>query len=239
LADFIYQSIEEEIKMKRIILIFAMVMLFPMVANANGDEDYKKYFYVGGGLGFTAFSADQDFENFYDSDIGDEALAAKVYGGYRFHKHMGIELGLHYFGEIEFEEDHKGDDFDSTAKGMSLSLLWHAPVTERIGVFLRTGMLYSGLTGDNIDDMDGISFILGLGASIDLGNNFFISPEIEWSPNVLRVSDEGEVTTTFYGYDYDDEGYEQLVGTVSFMDKAPTHTIDVLSTTLTIGWRFF
>ena len=235
--------------MRKLILMIAMVALFPMIANANGDDDYKKYFYIGGGVGASVFDSDRDFEVFNELDVDNSSFAAKIYAGYRFHKHIGIEIGLHHFGVADlvpvYPKEHKESSYDYTAKGITLSLLWHAPVTEDFEVFLRTGIAYSALKGRGAPyfyDQDSFAPVLGVGVSYDLGNNFFISPEIEWIPNAIGA--EEEYTTEFSSYryaNYDDRGRPVgiHIGTINKVtEDYDSGNTDILSTTLTVGWRF-
>ncbi len=231
--------------MKKAIIILTIFIMSPIVAYANCN-DFKKHFYVGGGVGAAIFNGNADFKAFDKFEIDNNQVAGKIFGGYHFHKNIAVEIGLHRFGNVRFEEELYEDyvlereKFNYKSKGISLSFLGIVPINDQIKIFLKTGMLYSNLTGEGIDyftDKDGLTFLLGMGLNIDLSENFFIRPEIEWAPNAMRTSGKGQVKLTTHtlqvrpGVPHPDFETEEF-----FFNPAPD--VDILSATFNFGWRF-
>jgi len=230
--------------MKKFIMICVLILSISSVAFADDGDQIEHPFYIGGGMGMSFFDGDADFVDHEEINVNDTTFTAKIFAGYRFHKNIAIELGLHHFGEVEFKETFIKNDklinreFAYTARGMDLSLLWIAPAISGIEVFLRTGMLYTGFSGNSIEyftDKDALSFVLGMGANVELTDRLSISPEIQWSPNVLRSNGEGEYKFTRYKYRSDKT---RLKYSEEYSQFNPAADIDILSVTMNFIYRF-
>jgi len=240
--------------MKKSIIILAIFIFSPITVYANSGS-FKDHFYMGGGLGASIFNGNADFKDFDKFEIDNKQVSGKIFGGYQFHKNIAIEIGLHRFGSVLFGEELFEDSyvyreqFNFKSKGISLSFLGIVPINEKIKIFLKTGMLYSNLKGEDIDyftDKDAFTFLLGMGLNFDLTENFFIRPEIEWSPNVMRSSGDGEVKISKINYCVDPNAscvrgsrgglhYDTIVDAYRYN---PAPDVDILSFTFNFGWRF-
>lgn len=238
----------EGIIMKKFIMFCVLMLSISNLAYADEHDEYK--FYFGGGIGMSFFDGDADFKNHNEIDINDTTFTAKIFAGYRFHKNVALEIGLHHFGNVDFKETVMVNDklinkkFNYTARAIDLSVLWIIPPIEGIELFLRTGMLYTGFSGDEIDyfkDKDGLSFILGVGAIIEFNDRFAISPEIQWSPNVLGNNGEGNVEINTYEYvrNRADGPYGIHIKNIKKeMKYNHSPDIDIVSVTMNFIYRF-
>jgi len=209
--------------MKKFGFILIVVLCFTGEAFAS-----DKYFYMGGAIGATMFEGEKNVY-IYDyngkkalhasmdtADITNREFSGKVYAGYRFHKHFGIETDAYYFGKAQ-DQGYKfdqpvapiksvsisGDSYHSY--GFSASLLGILPVSNSLEFFTRFGLLYSRFEmvlpaknlktlGTNFGkpekfdaiDEDGFSILVGGGLDYKITDHIVLRAEVEWSPDVLN-----------------------------------------------------
>ena len=184
------------------------------LAGKVGAQEWIKDLYLGAGPSVAAHDGIAGTSGVDDTVISGLELGGKVYAGWQFHKYGAVEAGYNYFGEA-----HDTDSDSMTSHGASLSLLGILPVGTGGNLFVRAGAFFGWIQGSDVSDMThttefGVSPVLGVGASIDLGSNAAVRLEMEYVPHV----GDGNLT--------------DVTG------ETTTGDVDVLAFTVSVLWRF-
>lgn len=204
--------------------------------------------YAGGGIGLVSFDGgeirDTDDPRAFDDNISDIEVGGKVFGGYRFHENIAVEVGYHYFNTAH-DDDANFDTTPNppdafTAQGFSFSLLGILPVFERTSVFGRIGGFWGilqeedpfndsivpeGSEGNEFTD-HGVSFMAGAGFIFDLSRNVSLRGEVEWVPDIGLGDRECSPQTDQAGACPDD------------VYTGKTAEIDIINSSLSLIWNF-
>ncbi len=165
---------------------------FSGLAQAGGDYLQgwgvapQTRFYLGGSLG----AANQG--NYNDGN----STAGKLYGGMRYGRYLGAELGYTKLGGVEDELDDRLETlFESDTSGVYAAAMGYLPVYYRTELFGKAGVMRwdtdSTSTERLIDETkassaSGSSGLLGIGAQYQLNHNMHMRGEWE------RIFNAGE-----------------------------------------------
>lgn len=136
-------------------------------------------FYVGGSLGVAE-------QNGYD-DGG--SSAGKLYGGVRYGRYLGAELGYVKLGSIESDlKDRLETLAESDTSGLYAAAMGYLPVAHRTELMGKVGVMRwdtdmtknQRLIGSKVEDNDsGTSPLIGIGAQYHMNPNMFLRGEWE------------------------------------------------------------
>lgn len=134
----------------------------PMVAVGASYADFN--------IGRSDYSLDNGF-GFPDRDDGDTAYSAHI-GSY-FNENFGLELGYTDFGSI----NRAGGE--TSARGISLSLVGKYPITPEFNVLGKIGTTYSDTDVSSRDPAVASGSENGFGVSYGMGVEYAFTPQ--WS----------------------------------------------------------
>jgi len=153
-------------------------------ASVNAAQpDHAEGPYVGGSLGRSSFSA---MNLGVPTSASDEvALSGKVYAGYRFTEHVGVEAGYARLGSVSETATVGAGSVEQSARGRSLytAVTGRMPLTQAVALTGKAGISLGKVSGTNLlpapADMLGSkrSFMYSLGA------------EYQMSPQVALTAD--------------------------------------------------
>ncbi|MCP4277086.1 MAG: outer membrane beta-barrel protein, partial [Gammaproteobacteria bacterium] len=134
--------------------------------------------YAGGAKGIADNGGPEDD---MDAIIGGEDGAWQGFIGYRFNRHWAVEAGYADLGHgvDDGQEGIPSDPEEYHANAWSLSLLGHAPVTERFSLYGKLGAAFwdveredtdTGIFNDDSDE-NGTGVVFGLGADYQVNRN--------------------------------------------------------------------
>jgi OOP family OmpA-OmpF porin len=162
-----------------------MALLAPAFAFAENA-------YIGAGVGQSSMQSPDNA--LLGGNVDDTDTAWKVYGGYLFNRHVGLELGYVDFGTFKSSSALTSDEWK--AKAFDLSLLGVLPVGDQFSVFGKAGAAHW-----NVDDhfsvgglsaspsADGNDWSYGVGAQYDFTRN--VGGRLEWQ-RFKNVGDEDD-----------------------------------------------
>lgn len=178
---------------------------FTGLAQAGGDYLQgwgvapQTRFYAGGSLG----AANQG-----DYDDG-SSTAGKLYGGVRYGRYLGAELGYTALGEaetkIQINDERVMPSLKSDTGGIYAAIMGYLPVAHRTEIFGKAGVMkwdsdykidYSQSDNDDnyedsAEDDSGTSPLIGLGAQYHMNPNMFFRGEWE---RVMGTGDDVKET---------------------------------------------
>lgn len=156
--------------MKAAALIALATLAVPSIAAAAEER-----WYVGAGV--------------MESDLGfvaldESATGWKVFGGYRFTRHISAEAG--YLDTGDAEETIEGIDVTLNASGSHVSVVAGWPIGEAFALHARAGLiswdaeltLSDGVVTET-SDANGQDLYWGVGATFNLGDRFGLRLEYE------------------------------------------------------------
>lgn len=186
-------------------VIVAMLVLGASSALAGG-----KGFYAGAQLGY---GENDDFVSANDdgslSGINEDTddLSYKVYGGYNFNSHVGVEAGYSDYGDTSFDatSDGSGNSWvagdvatDFEANGYGANVVGRLPIGDRWTLFASAGIFSWDTTESftengvvtEVDKNSGTDATYGVGAEYDIGNPDDVVIRAEYS--TVDVDDDGD-----------------------------------------------
>lgn len=186
----------------------ALATLAALPAMAQDDPSYFPYYYFGIGAGQARARIDEQritdalaASGLAATSISHDARPAayKVFGGYQFNRHLGMELGYVHLGGFGFNAATAPAgalNGDFRVQGGNLDLVGTMPFTDRFAALARVGVLYARTRGElngsgaavpanaRPSDRD-TSLKVGLGLQYAVSPAFLLRGEVER----LRVSD--------------------------------------------------
>ena len=154
----------------------AILLLLFFSIPAVADEDPFKHFYIGLAAGYArgfdgcdAFPSDYTVTKCSDRDIG-----GKIFMGFQFNRNWGLEMGVLSLGYAEANGDFLGlqSDGDAFAGGVEFSGTGTLPLSEKIGLFGKVGILWwrveSNLIYEYTTVDEGVSPAVGAGINYDI-----------------------------------------------------------------------
>ena len=145
--------------------------------------------------------------NFATKDVGDTELktgyGAEFAVGYRFMEHLGAYVG---WGWNQFKSDNSsfagvGDtDFEETGYTFGFQFIYPIGIASNLSYLIRAGGIYNHIEVENsdgditADSGHGLGWELGVGITMDLGNNWNLRPQVGYRA-LSRDIEIGTVTT--------------------------------------------
>jgi len=139
--------------------LFASTVVAPVSAQ---DED--KGWFIGGSLG----RSDDDILN-------QEASAAKLFGGYQFMKHFGVEFAAVGLGEFDF----LGVPDALDQGGIAVQAVGIVPIGESFALFVKAGFFSWSVEAFGLTD-DGTDGAYGVGGQVHFGKKKNWGARLEW-----------------------------------------------------------
>lgn len=143
-------------------------VLFGSIFTANAVADYVgPGAYIGAGYGLIDVN---------DSDFEDDDATKKLYFGGKFGRYVGVEAGVHDYGEASSELASWELD------GKTLAIVGFLPFNESFSLFAKAGNLWwdADVSVLGIDgDFDGSEVFGGVGAQFSFNKNFALRAEYE------------------------------------------------------------
>lgn len=135
--------------------------------------------YIGGTLG----SASQKL-NIQRFSVSEDSTSAKLFGGYQFTKHIGVEAGYIHFGKADFQiEDVR---FNTKSKSAYVALTGAMPVSSDFDITAKIGVgrNKSTVTGTDEDGTESFSrnatsAMFGVGVAYKFTDNMSLVAEYE------------------------------------------------------------
>ena len=163
-------------------LASAMAFAGPAFAQNGG-------FFIGGSIGQTDVDEEITTGVIDSGDVDGKDTGWKIFGGYMFNRHFGVELAYIDAGEVSYSGTFGG--FPVTGgkvelSAFNLSALGVLPISEQFSVFGKVGLFkweaeFSDTTGGVpfSGDDDGTDVSFGLGVAYNFNRNFGLRAEYE------------------------------------------------------------
>ena len=161
-------------------------------------------FFIGGSIGQGDID-DEVTEGLITSGTVDgKDTAFKIFGGYMFNRHFGVEAAYVNFGEATYSGDFFGSPVTGgkiEIDGFNLSAIGSAPITEQFSIFGKVGLFLwdaeasdttAGLPFSAKDDGSDVSF--GIGVGYNFSRNLGVRAEWE-----MFQTDAADVTLLSVG----------------------------------------
>jgi OOP family OmpA-OmpF porin len=174
---------------------FALIsaFLFSIFSPVLSAEALGNPWYIGAGVGQSEVD---DFcsgvSNCDDTDTG-----WKLFGGYRFTQYVAIEAGYVDFGK--FSGNSGGISGSAEVTGVTAHVVGTLPLNERFSLIGRLGTIYADVdvkaSGFGIyyhDDDQSFDFAAGVGAEVNITNQFSLRAEYELFKDVGDDDTTGE-----------------------------------------------
>lgn len=199
------------------------VAVFSLVISLNAFAE-DKGFYFGGSLGHASIETIDESEinaGFAalgvttTSEVDDNDLGWKFYGGYDFNKYIGIELAYVDLGEAEVSATSSAPvvgtaSVDAEADGFAFAVVARYPLNQQVDLFGKLGgfvweveggasVSVGGSTLALTGEDDGNSVMFGLGAEYEFNDNIGIRAEWERFEQVAN----SDVDMFSIGLEYD------------------------------------
>ena len=118
-------------------------------------------FFIGGSIGQGDID-DEVAEGLITSGTVDgKDTAFKIFGGYMFNRHFGVEAAYVNFGEATYSGDFVGSQVTGgkvEIDGFNLSAIGSLPITEQFSIFGKVGLfLWDAEASDTSANMPGLS----------------------------------------------------------------------------------
>jgi OmpA-OmpF porin, OOP family len=157
------------VKFKKTLIASALAVIefLPGQALAQG--------FVGGSLGQSDIADDITRRLITSGLVDGKDTAFKLFSGYMFNRHLGVESAYVNLGEVSYSGEFSGDLVTGgkvEVTGFNIAALGSYPVTEQFSVFGKIGLFIwewtasdttAGLPFSTKDDGTDISFGLGVG----------------------------------------------------------------------------
>jgi OmpA-OmpF porin, OOP family len=162
-------------------------------------------FFIGGSIGQGDIDDDVT-EGLITSDtvFDGKDTAYKIFGGYMFSRHFGVEAAYVNFGEATYSGDFVGSPVTGgkvEIDGFNLSAIGSLPITEQFSIFGKVGLFLwdaeasdttAGMPFSFKDDGSDISFGIGLGYNFTRN----LGVQAEWE---MFKTDTADVTLLSVG----------------------------------------
>ncbi len=126
------------------------------------------------------------------SDVDEEDVAFKVYGGYRFNQHFAIEGGYVNLGSSQYDATFTGGsaEVDWKSHGIFVEAVGFLPLSDAFSLLGKGGVYFSenevdvsasgpgGNAVSSVDDNE-VNLVLGLGAEYAFNDSFAMRAEWE------------------------------------------------------------
>lgn len=187
-------------------IILASILACAVCTNAvpadAADSDFQPGPYAGIGLGTS--NLDVDSRPSRSSKATDTGVL-KIYGGYQFTEHFGVEGGYIRNGQIKVTDTVDGVEVTRTAKTRAAYLVATGalPVSGRFSVTARLGMSYGDVNDGDVapipDTVYGsnISVMAGAGARYRLSERASLSLDFDRVGKESKQVSANVVTLTF------------------------------------------
>jgi OOP family OmpA-OmpF porin len=167
----------------------ALIGLAATVSTGAAAQDMGGY--VGASVGQA--KAKSFCDGFVGSGCDDKDTAWKVFGGYNFHRHFGVELGYTDLGDATATVGATTFKFET--KGIELTAVGIWPINERFSLFGKAGVyrwdLDVSATAGLVDiDENGTNFTYGFGL------HYYFRPNIAIRAEWQKYKHVGESSTT-------------------------------------------
>ncbi|WP_156485932.1 porin OmpA [Crenobacter luteus] len=146
--------------------------------------------YVGGKLGWSEFHGIK-----YDGSVANprnedkSGVGGGVFLGYQLKHWLAIEGGYDYLDKLEFDYD-PNSSASLKAQGIQLAAKLSAPVSDRVDVYGRLGVMASRLSG-NGDHANRASPLAALGVEYAFDRNWATRLEYQWTGRIGKQEDVG------------------------------------------------
>jgi OOP family OmpA-OmpF porin len=169
----------------RKVLVASALALSGLLAAAHASAQA----FVGGSIGQSDIDSDITAGLITSGSTDGKDTAFKVFGGYMFNRHFGVEGAYVNLGEVSYSGDFFGDLVTGgkvEVSGFNVAALGSYPISEQFSVFGKIGLFIweaeaSDVTGgvpfSAKDDGTDISF--GLGVGYDFTRNLGVRGEWE------------------------------------------------------------
>jgi OOP family OmpA-OmpF porin len=182
----------------------AVILSAGLSATAYAEGDTGAY--LGAGIGRASASdyCSGNSTGLLTINCDESDTSFKVYGGYRFTRHLAIEAAYVDLGKLNATGSFAGNPFSNSTEitGVTLQAVGIATLGDRFSLTARIGALFWDLntattlgpfhssTGD-----DGVDIALGVGAQFKFTPHFGIRADLDYYPD-LGNSSTGEETVT-------------------------------------------
>jgi len=149
--------------------------------------------YIGGQLGIASHNYKTgDLVKNGNGSVDNNFLAGRIYGGYDFDEHLGLQLGYTYFGKPNFKST-SGSEESFSQYGLDLSGLFSINFNPSLGAFIKGGLVWihrgsaaNNATFNGLNSNSKLSFLGGLGLTYAFTNN--LSTDLSWT-HILSCGD--------------------------------------------------
>ncbi len=177
---------------------------------ANTSQAFERGWYGGLGLGASSMnitSADWDDGSLSAGSADDADFGAKAYAGFRFNKHVWLDISYLLLGNTTFEGQSSGPlpalwatgpvRGDTSAEGMSVAVVGAWPLRDRVAPLIKAGLFMWDTTvirdptisGRQRVNNDGIDLIYGLGVEVSVFRNW--NMRAEWERTSVDMANAG------------------------------------------------
>jgi OOP family OmpA-OmpF porin len=145
--------------------------------------------FVGGSLGQSDIDSDITAALITSGSVDGKDTAFKVFGGYMFNRHFGVEGAYVNLGEVSYSGSFFGDPVTGgkvEVTGFNVAAMGSYPISEQFSVFGKIGLFIweaeaSDITGGEpfSDKADGTDISFGLGVGYNFTRNLGVRAEWE------------------------------------------------------------
>jgi OOP family OmpA-OmpF porin len=165
--------------MSKPVTVIGAVALALLASPALADEEAGLYFGVGLGDFSSEIDNPDDLDD-VDIDFDEDEDATKVFGGFRFNRHVAVQLDWFDFGESEMATDLLNISVDT--KGLGPNLVGTLPLGP-VELFAKGGVLFYDVTidrgSDRLLDDSGSDPFYGIGVGFTLLSKLALRVEYE------------------------------------------------------------
>lgn len=187
-------------KAKKLSLIGALVLALPSAAMAQGFTGADSGWYLGGGIGQSQIDVDLS-----DSEPGttldDKGTSFRIFGGYQFNKHFGVELGYSDLGEAKGNEPGFGA-FAFEAKAWDLVAVGTLPLANSFSLIGKLGFYKGDIDfsggGESLSESN-TDLTYAIGAQYDFNKNLGVRAEWQQYKSMGKQETLGESDVDVFG----------------------------------------
>jgi OOP family OmpA-OmpF porin len=166
----LFNNQEQKMKLQFSVALIAAAMAFPMAAQAQTEAPDQGY--IGASVG----SAKQKYDIDGFGSASENKTAYKVYGGYRFDRGAGLEVGYIDFGKASVSD---GDvTLSGKPKSFYLAATYNYKVATQVALSAKIGVAFnktkatiSAADESVSEDFNKTTAMFGIGASFDFTKN--------------------------------------------------------------------
>jgi OOP family OmpA-OmpF porin len=157
-------------------LSLAIALAAGLLAGAAQAAPVQPGFYAGAGVGYsnTSIAAPAG------TDVKGDNASLNFYGGYRFNRYLGAELGYTHLGDARVSRG--GADVPLEGDLFSLSALGYYPLPHNVTLFGRAGVAERHLNFLGSSDTSTVA-LLGAGAEYQFNKTYAVRTELQYIPN--------------------------------------------------------